>query len=437
MKARNLFVLTALVACTSGDAAAPAGTVPAVSTSPVTPGALPCDVDDVLARGCRQCHASPPQFGAPMPLVTLADLHAPAKSDPTQSVFQRVGARIHDDARPMPQPPNPRLDAKDTSTLDAWIAAGAPAGADGACTTAPTPPPPPVNPLSCTPDVHMKPATPFAMPADSDDRYACYGFDVPVPAPGKRHMIAIAPHLDNTKIVHHAVLFQAPTSVSPTPLPCDFGAIFSWRMVYAWAPGSQPLELPPEAGFPLEGVAHYAVQVHYSNPSHLAAQSDATGFDFCTTPTLRTYDADALVFGDENFTIPPHGTLTRQCDTTWPASAGAVHVFAAMPHMHQIGTWIKTVLLAPTEAGAPVDLGTRNPWDFGNQIYVPLTASLAPGQVVRTTCKWTNPQNTAVSFGPFTTDEMCNSYTLYYPRITAPTWTWNQPVDKGTCTTIP
>src|SRR5262245_31352854 len=95
-------------------------------------GSLPCDVDEVLAGHCQQCHGATPQFGAPMPLVTYADLVAPAKTDPSKKVFELVEARTHDTKAPMPQPPNPALGAADQKTIDDWVAAGAPAG-NGGC----------------------------------------------------------------------------------------------------------------------------------------------------------------------------------------------------------------------------------------------------------------------------------------------------------------
>ena len=384
-------------------------------------GALPCAVDDVLARRCRECHSSPTKHGAPMSLVTLADLHDASFSAKDEPVFRRIAARIHDDDQPMPQPPNARLDAHDMGVLDAWIAADAPAG--DACTTAPaaaddTPK------LSCTPDVHMTPASAYEMPADSDDRYVCYGFDVPIG--DKRHVTAIAPKLDNQGIIHHLVLFEAPKSVPNTPGGCDLAAMYKWRLLYGWAPGTGALELPPEAGYPAEGTAHFVVQLHYSNPKKLDGQRDASGFEFCTTSTLRPHDADALVFGDDKFTIPARGALERNCDYTVADGLPDLHVFAALPHMHQIGAAISSNV-------GGVDLGTRDPWDFNNQIYVPVNATLHPGDVVHTRCAWKNPNDTPVTFGPYTTDEMCYSYTLYWPRIEASGWTWDSPVSHATC----
>src|SRR4051794_15973039 len=117
-------------ACSASDAQvapAPAGSPEAgspVGPDDVVPGNLPCDVDKVLANNCRSCHSASPQFGAPMALATLSDLHRAAHSDPSKKVYELVPGRIGDDAKPMPPPPNARLSAGDRGTLEAWAAAG-------------------------------------------------------------------------------------------------------------------------------------------------------------------------------------------------------------------------------------------------------------------------------------------------------------------------
>jgi hypothetical protein len=107
MSLRLVFAGLVLVGCGGNGLAAAPGlpdAAPADAASdgapPVTSSSLPCDVDAVLASNCRQCHTAPPRFGAPMPLVTYADLEAPARSDPTKKVYELVEQRVHDDARP-------------------------------------------------------------------------------------------------------------------------------------------------------------------------------------------------------------------------------------------------------------------------------------------------------------------------------------------------
>src|SRR6185503_11367513 len=64
------------------------------------PSGLPCDVGQILAANCQKCHAAKPVFGAPMPLVTYDDLHAPLKSNPSKQVYEQITVRIHDDKTP-------------------------------------------------------------------------------------------------------------------------------------------------------------------------------------------------------------------------------------------------------------------------------------------------------------------------------------------------
>jgi hypothetical protein len=381
---------------------------------------LPCDVDAILARSCRNCHGAAPAFGAPMSLVTQEDLLAPAHSDPSKTVLQRIAERVHATTRPMPPTPNPRLSDADLTVIDHYVAAGAPAGTETCGSTGPTDP----TPLACTPDVNLRPTSAWAMPQDQDDVYVCYGFDVT--SAGRRHVIALAPKIDNRTIVHHLLLFQADRSVSGTPAPCD-GLPPQWRIVYGWAPGGGNMMLPPEAGIPHDETTHYVMQVHYNNVRHLQGQQDSSGFDFCTTDQLRPHDADTLAFGTTSFSLPPHSKTDLSCDWTFPQGTPPLHLFSAFPHLHTLGTTIQTTKLAPGGA-AGVSLGGQSSWDFQNQVYQPIDAVVAAGDTVRTRCAWTNTRDTTVTYGPWTSDEMCYSFTMYWPKITSGSWSWETPL---------
>lgn len=409
------------------------------SGTPVTPGGggvggLPCDVDAILAADCRKCHASPPQFGSPMPLVTLADLHAPAKSDPARKVYELVPERIADDKNPMPEAPNARLGDADRATLTAWASAGAPAG-----TTECNALPPPTGPVAnCKPDLPVAPATAWEMPKSSGDQYVCYGVELSRPTP--THVVGFVPRVDNTAIVHHIVLFESDQAVSPTPAKCDSGGSLQWRMVTGWAPGGKGFELPPEAGFPLKtgGTTHYVVQMHYSNPQGLANQKDTSGFDLCTAPP-RQYEADVLAFGTQTINIPAGAmNYPANCSITVPAQLAGIHLIASMPHMHQLGTEMSTELLAGGPSGAATDLGTIKSWDFNTQAWLPIGgpagAVTKTGDVIRTRCMWSNTTGGPVKFGEKTADEMCYSFTAYYPKIASPVWSWALPSVTSQCT---
>ncbi len=447
--ATPLLTAALAVGCTSGTAASPDG-LPAPAGSPTSsrvpgagvdagaapgpteagaPGAsLPCDVDTVLAAHCRGCHGATPSFGAPMPLVTYTDLWAPAQSDPTKSVFTLVEQRIHDDARPMPQPPNPRLDAQDLATIDAWVSANAPAGPS--CSAGPTGVDAGPPALPCTPDTHIAPASAWAMPASTSETYVCYGFDVNVGA--KRHITAFAPKLDDVSLLHHIVLLEADASVSGVPAVCPLGGSTSWRPIFGWAPGGQSFELPAEAGFPEDATTHFVVQLHYVNLHNAAGLTDQSGFDLCTTDQLRPNDADVMAFGTIDVSIAPHATVTDTCEVQVPSWGDSTHLFAAFPHMHQLGNSIATTAF-PAAGGPQVDLGTLAHWDFGEQGWLPISYFLQPGDTVQTVCSWTNTTDQTVSFGESSSNEMCYSFTMYYPKITNPEWSWALPALYSVC----
>jgi hypothetical protein len=442
MKSLGLAAGCACVLAVIGVAACSAST--AVSGHPgadggatATPDAgttkrLPCDVDKVLAENCRKCHSATPQYGAVMPLDTLADLQATAPSDPSKKVYELVADRIASDAKPMPPPPNPRLTAAERSVLTQWAAAGAPAATDSSCTsdggTKPTTPQ-----TKCTPDLPLAPATAWEMPNAKGDEYVCYGVDLQRTTP--THVIGFSPRIDNTKIVHHVVLFEAEASFGSTPQPCSAGGSLQWRMVMGWAPGAKGLDLPEEAGFPIKTTdqTHYVVQVHYSNPQGLAGERDASGFDLCTAAP-RKYEADVMAFGTQKIDIPAgKGTkYERTCSITVPNVFGSVNLVAAMPHMHKLGTAMSTTL-NPSAGGPPTDLGTVTSWSFDTQAWLPATALVKPGDVITTRCAWTNDRDQPVSFGERTDQEMCYSFTLYYPKVQSTLWSWAAPAIGSSC----
>jgi len=119
-----------------------------------------CDLQQTLRARCLGCHSNPPVGGAPMPLVTYADLVAPARSNPSTTVAALALVRMQDPVSPMPPAPAPRATPAEVSTLSKWLAAGSPStcvsspptGGDGGPTGNPPPPPPP--PVVCTSGQH-------------------------------------------------------------------------------------------------------------------------------------------------------------------------------------------------------------------------------------------------------------------------------------------
>lgn len=383
---------------------------------------IPCAVEKVLRERCQSCHGASPKFGAPMPLVRYEDLLAESASG--KKVYEEVLSRVHDEARPMPQSPAPRLTADELAAIDGWVAAGAPRGE--ACGAADAGAPGDDDSIGCTPDIHAKPTIKFNQPAIAGDTYMCYGFETPVDA--KRHATAVRVNVDNDKIVHHVLVMQSDLPVPTVPFVCPQTSLLTWRLVYAWAPGAKAQIMPPEAGIPVDQLTHWVVQVHYSNAKALSGQTDESGFEMCTTDKLRKYDADMLAFGSTNFAIPPKSKVDISC--TQPLLP-PIHIIAGAPHMHGLGRSMSTTL--KKRDGRTFDLGSNPSFDWNNQISYPVVsdAVVEPGDTVVSRCVWQNSTSLPVLWGERTEDEMCFSFTMYYPKI--PAYSWLAPAAASVC----
>jgi hypothetical protein len=426
-------------AASGGSSSLPPGTSSAGGgTRVTTTTGLPCEVDAVLKSHCQTCHSSQPQFGASTSLVTWDDLQKPGPgANASKKVYELLQSRIHDDARPMPPSPQPRLGAPDAATVDGWIAGGAKPSSATCMNTAP---PDGVKPLSCTPDTVLKATKPFTMqPGSALDQYTCFGVDINVQK--KRHVTALAPKVDNKQIVHHILLFQTDTAQATEPFACAAFGSASWKLVAGWAPGGQNLELPPEAGFPENvGTTHWVVQVHYNN-AKAQTGTDASGYELCTTETLRPNDAGVVAFGSTSFSIPPRSTTTVQCDYSLGAQFANVKLFNASPHMHTRGAALSTQHI-PGGNGTPEMVLDQKAFSFEAQGNFPITKSVTTGDLMRTRCTWKNPGDTTISFGEGTSDEMCFDFVGYYPNIPdvtlfgVPVFSWITPSLNATCAAV-
>jgi len=399
-----------------------------------TDTALPCPLRVLLAERCSACHGDEPKFGAPMALVTREHLMA-AALDGRGTVAERMVDRMTSDGARMPPPPDGAATQADVELIEQWIADGMPeAPADEHCDVEPHGEGGGTS-VDCTPDVHLIGQAPFEMPKDSDDEQVCFGIDLPA-GTDKRHITAIVPRIDNEKIVHHVLLMEAPTSVSPEPTSCAFLSL-DWKLVYAWGPGTPAQELPAEAGFPYgdDVETHFVLQVHYNNLARLEGETDQSGIDLCTTGDLREHDADVMAFGGAPFNgIEPNATSQLSCENDIPAALATalpVTLVQSWPHMHGLGSEFRAWIDHPD--GTTTSLVDLDDYDFFHQSTYPSPAQLGLGDKVHTQCTWENTTSSSVGFGEGTEDEMCFNFVTYYPRIVAPAWNWVVPSLQSTC----
>jgi hypothetical protein len=390
-------------------------------------GGLPCDVASVLAANCTSCHADPPVFGAPMPLVEYDDLLVPSVGDPTRPVWELVAERIEDPARPMPQPPATMLD-DEKAILRAWAAGGAPTGTEDSCDVPDGDEPgDDVGPdaLPCEPTMTFTAHSSdgdggFAVPVGGDENiYMCFAFANPFGA--QQFATAWAPIVDDERVLHHWVLYRTETpqvdgSVAPCNMPGDA------QFVAGWAPGTGNFEMPADVAVELGGEeTWFILNVHYNNSGgHLDAE-DASGVALCTTDTPREHTAGVLWLGTYSIDIPAGATehaVAGECPS-WLTSylTEPVYALSSFPHMHKLGRKLRTDILRGGSNGPIETLVDVPAFDFQTQlqyVHEPVV-EIRPGDAIRTTCTYDNPSGEPIHFGENTEDEMCFNFVTLYP----------------------
>jgi hypothetical protein len=387
---------------------------------------MPADVQAIIEARCISCHSTPPSYGAPMALTTYDALHASAVTAPARPVYALVGERIHDATRPMP--PGAPLSASELATLDAWIAAGAPAGTGGGGGDAGTPQIQ-VGPefLPCEPTHEFRahaPGTldqPYVVAPDAGNLTMCFAFASPFT--DVEQGTAFAPIIDDPRVLHHWIIFGA------SSLPAGKVAGDAWesgtaltadsQFLTGWAPGGVNSVLPDDLGRELPGSGGFVIlQVHYWNVAALSDVADRSGVALCSTQTPRIHEIGTSTLGSLNIAIPARANDHVVSGICRPAITEPVTIVASGPHMHTRGVSLRTEVYRGGVDG-PMEMLVDVPrWDFNAQSPYPAPGGrlvIEPGDVIRTTCVYDNPENVPIYFGERTEDEMCFNFVSAYP----------------------
>jgi hypothetical protein len=367
-----------------------------------------------------------------MSLVTAEDFQKPAVTQPTLKVHELSLQRMKDQARPMP--PGAAIADPDKDSIVAWLSAGAVAEASvGACeTTSVTGMEEASSPRAGAHGLTARPGETCydlqshnGMTADDTTPYEVAPgehyeqFYFKVPWPENSVATRFGSKIDNRKVLHHWLLFSSSRSESlhGTHEPSsgsqlgDAGA----QMVAGWALGDD-IELPPDMGLLLPQTGILNVSWHFYNNGE--TELDQSAAQVCVVDkSQRTNIASWTSLGTEDL----GGTLgmpakqrSEYSGSCVNRAAGPVTIWGFLPHMHQLGRNMKSVV---TRVDGTQETVFDKAFDFNSQIHYPLMPMLVlqPGDSIKSTCTFENTTNAPVAYGPSSDQEMCYMFTFAYP----------------------
>jgi mono/diheme cytochrome c family protein len=370
------------------------------------------DVAPILHAHCVECHR--PGEVAPFPLLSYED------------AAKRAGflVEVVEGGRMPPWKLRPdfghflderRLSDHEISVLRAWSEAGAPAG-----DPADQPPTPqfPEGWRLGTPDLVLRMAAPYSVPASGPDVFRF--FVIPVEIPEDRVVTAVEFRPGNPRIAHHAIMYVDRTGAArrrdaATPEPGYEGFLtggFRPQGVLGfWAPGYTPRFLPDDVGITLRSNSDVALQMHYHPSGRPEVDQSEIGLYFAKKPVENELGGLALINFDVN--IPP-GEKRRRMEFSFTTPVD-VEIAEVVPHVHMIGTEMKVTATLPDGRVEPL---VWIDWEFNWQDQfryaeiVKLPAGTRFDLEAYFDNSGDNPYNPhsppkRVLFGEMTTDEMC------------------------------
>jgi len=255
------------------------------------------------------------------------------------------------------------------------------------------------------------------------ENYTSFIFKAPWTAPVQglrfRHLA------DNAAVLHHWLLYSESAPMAdgdvetcsldgPTGFLCGQAATRS--LITGWAPGRGDFRLPQGVGLELPRPGTMlAVEFHYFNSGGAMAQ-DQSGVEVCTTTKFRPNTASVTWLGTQQINVGGRtmGTASGTCNPlrSGMGASDPIHVLFSWPHMHKLGTHLKSVV---TRAAGAQDVMIDSAFDFNSQTLHDTPVMLMPGDAITTTCTFMNTTDNPVGFGQSTTQEMCYNFTYAWP----------------------
>jgi len=261
----------------------------------------------------------------------------------------------------------------------------------------------------------------FVVPKEGRDAYPCFAFQTPFAA--SEHITSWQPVIDDPRVTHHWLLYRTPTAQPNEGYIGECEPSGDGVLVMGWSPGGEGGELPAGVGLEaaVTGEEWMILQLHYLDASGLDGEvRDESGVEICVSDRPQPVVAGILTTGDVVLDIPPRARDHVEERLCLHRLSEPLHVVAASPHMHRLGTGIETAVRRGGAEGPEEVVLALPSFDYDYQTTYPVAPEVVvqPGDVIRTTCTYDNPTDDAVTYGVTIDDEMCFNFLTVYP-ITA------------------
>lgn len=360
-KAEKHYLADAIAAAVDGKAVAVAETTPVgcLSEAPPTKGekakiTYARDIAPIIQARCLNCHRD--GQAAPFPL---------ADYDQTAKRAKQI-VRVTQDRTMPPWIPSPGHDKfvgerwltdRELGLFKTWAETGRAKGDDADLPPAPT--------FAegwrlGKPDLIVKMAEPFTVPADGPD--LLQNFVLPLDIPEDKLVAAVEFHPGNKRVAHHAVLFLDDTGTArkldkatPEPGYANFGGpgFLPSGALGGWSVGNTPRPLPNGMGRYLKKGSDLVVQMHYHPTGKKEVDQSEVGLYFVQKPVAESLKERAKLVGSiwlANYEMDiPAGEKDYKRSTSYTLPKEVIMV-GVVPHMHLLGKSMTVTATLPDKS---------------------------------------------------------------------------------------
>lgn len=207
------------------------------------------------------------------------------------------------------------------------------------------------------PDLIVKMAEPFTVPADGPD--LLQNFVIPIEIAEDKLVAATEFHPSNKRVAHHSVLFLDASGAArkldkatPEPGYANFGGpgFLPSGALGGWSVGNTPRPLPNGMGRYLKKGSDLVVQMHYHPTGKPETDQSEIGLYFVKKPVAESLKKPAILVGSiwmANYEMDiAAGEKDYRRSTTYTLPKDVI-IVGLVPHMHLLGKAIKVTATLP------------------------------------------------------------------------------------------